>query len=162
MLFNTKFKTLFLFFIMGSTLLFSANLSGKKFDVETGMVTFEITGAGQITDDVNISIQGKGKLRFRDWGVEALLEEDYEEVTTGRLNNINKIQICEKFERKQRFDVDFDTEKILERPMPKGNFKEYYLKGMQKTGEEKIAGYTCDVWEGKGMKNVFTKGYRFL
>jgi len=162
MLFNAKFKTLFLFFIMGNTLLFSVSLSGKKFDVETGMVTFKISGAGQITDDVNISIQGKGKLRFRDWGVEALLEEDYEEVTTGVLNDINKIQVCEKFENKQRFDVDFNTEKILERPMPKGNFKEYYLKNMQKTGEEKIAGYTCDVWEGEGVKKCLYKGIPLL
>ncbi len=162
MLFSIKFKTLFLFFIMGNTLLFSANLSDRKFDVKTGMVTFEITGAGQITDEVNISIQGGGKLRFRDWGVEALLEEDYEEITTGVLSDINKIQLCEKFENKQRFDVDFETEKILERPMPKGNFKEYFLKGMSKTGEETIAGYTCDIWEGNGIRKCLYKGIPLL
>ena len=162
MLFNTKIKTLFLFFIMGNTLLSSASLSDKKFDVETGMVTFEISGAGQITDDVNINIKGEGKLRFKDWGVEALLEENYEEITTGVLNDINKIQLCEKFENKQRFDVDFDTEKILERPMPKGNYKEYYVKGMHKTGQEKIAGYTCDVWEGQGVKKCLYKGIPLL
>jgi len=162
MVFNAKFKILFLFFLMGNTLLFSANYHSKKFDVETGMVTFEISGAGQIADDVNINIKGEGKLRFRDWGVEALLEEDYEEITTGVLNDINKIQLCEKFENQQRFDVDFDTEKILERPMPKGNYKEYYLKGMHKTGQEKIAGYTCDVWEGQGVKKCLYKGIPLL
>ena len=162
MLNKAKLKTLFLFFMMGNTLLFSASLSEKKFDVKTGMVTFDIIGAGQITDDVNISIKGRGQLRFRDWGVEALLEEEYEEITSGAINDINKIQLCEKFENKQRFDVDFKTEKILERPMPKGNFKTYYLKDMVKAGEEKVAGYTCDVWEGKGIKKCLYKGVPLL
>jgi len=162
MLFNIQFKTLFLFFIMANTLLLSANLSSKKFDVQTGMVTFEISGAGQITDDVNISIQGKGILRFKNWGVEALIEENYEEIATGALNDINKIKLCEKFENKQRFDVDFATEKILERPMPKGNFKEYFLKDMVKAGQKTIAGYTCDVWEGNGIRKCLYKGIPLL
>lgn len=162
MLFNVKFKTLFLFFIMGSTLLFSASLSGKKFDVESGMVLFTVSGGGQLTSDINISIEGEGKLRFKDWGVVALIEENYDEVTTGAVSNIDKVQICEKLDDKQRFDVDFKTKKILERLMPKGNFQDYYLKDMVKTGEENIAGYTCDMWEGQGVKKCMYKGIPLL
>jgi len=162
MLFNGRLKTLFLFFLMGNTLLFSASYHSKKFDVETGMVRFEISGGGHFTDDINISIKGEGVLRFRDWGVEALIEENYEERTVGAVKNINKIHICEKFENKQRFDVDFETEKILERPMPKGNFEEYYLKDMVKNGQETIAGYTCDIWEGKGIRKCLYKGIPLL
>ena len=157
-----KLKVLFSFLILGNTLLFSAGLGEKKFDVETGMVRFEISGGGQFTDDINISIKGEGKLRFRDWGVEALLEENYEERTVGAVKNINKIHICEKFENKQRFDVDFETKKILERPMPKGNFKDYYLKDMEQKGQETIAGYTCDIWEGKGTRKCLYKGIPLL
>jgi len=143
-------------------MLFAASLGAKKFDVETGMVLFKISGGGQLTDDVNITVKGEGKLRFRDWGVEALVEEDYVEVTSGVLSNVHKVQICEKFEDKQRFDVDFDAEKILERPMPKGNFKEYYLKGLEKTGQETIAGYTCDMWEAEGIRKCLYKGIPLL
>ena len=162
MLYLKRCKHVFLFFYLSSTMLFSAGLGEKKFDVETGMVRFEISGGGHFTDDINISIKGEGLLRFRDWGVEALVEENYEERTVGAVKNINKIHICEKFENKQRFDVDFETEKILERPMPKGNFKDYYLKDMVKNGQETIAGYTCDIWEGNGVRKCLYKGIPLL
>ena len=157
-----KLKSQFLFLMMGSTLLFSAGLGEKKFDVETGMVMYDISGGGVLAEDVNISIKGEGKLRFRDWGVEALIEEDYVELTSGRLHDIYKVKRCEKLEDKQRLDVDFKTEKIMERPMPKGNFKEYFLKDMSKTGEDTIAGYRCEVWEGNGVKKCLYKGIPLL
>jgi len=160
MLYNRKMKTVFLFLILGSALLFASN--SKKFDVESGMVIYDINGGGKLTSDTKLTIKGDGKLRFKDWGVVALVEENYEELTSGAIRDLNKVQICEKFEDKQRFDVDFGTEKIFERPMPKGNFKEYYLKGLVKTGQEEIAGYTCDVWEGKGVKKCLYKGIPLL
>ncbi len=151
-----------LFFMFGNTLLFAAALSGKKFDVETGSVEFQISGGGQLTDDINLTIEGSGQLRFRNWGVEALIEENYEEGTSGVITDLNKVQICEKFENKQRFNVDYKNEKILERPMPAGNFKEYYLKDMVKKGQEDIAGYTCDIWEGEGQRKCLYKGIPLL
>ena len=140
----------------------SANTNQKKFDVETGMVVFDISGGGVLTEDVNITLKGTGQLRFRNWGVEALIEESYEEVTSGLLHDIHTVRRCEKLEDKQRLDVDFKTEKIMERPMPKGNFKDYFLKGLTKTGEETIAGYRCDVWEGEGVKKCLHKGIPLL
>jgi len=160
--YNSKFKRVLLFFMLGNTLLFSAALSGKKFDVETGEIEFQISGGGQLTDDINLTIEGRGQLCFRNWGVEALLEENYEERTNGAITDLNKVQLCEKFENKQRFDVDYKNEKILERPMPKGNFKNYYLKDMEKKGQETIAGYTCDIWEGEGQRKCLYKGIPLL
>ncbi len=160
MLYGRKVKTVLLFLIFGSALLFASN--SKKFDVESGMVIYNINGAGKLTNDINLTIKGEGKLRFKDWGVVALVEENYEELTTGAIHNLNKVQLCKKFEDKQRLDVDFTTGKILERPMPKGNFKDYYLKGLVKTGQEEVAGYTCDVWEGKGVKKCLYKGIPLL
>ncbi len=151
-----------LFFVLGNAYLFASTSSEKKFDVETGMIRYDISGGGVLTEDVNVSIKGEGKLRFRDWGVEALIEEDYEELTSGRLHDIYKVKRCEKLEDKQRLDVDFKTEKIMERPMPKGNFKEYFLNDMRKTGEETIAGHSCEVWEGNGVKKCLYKGIPLL
>ena len=160
MLCKRKMKRVFLFLILGTSLLYASN--SKKFDVESGMVIYNINGGGKLTNDINISIKGEGKLRFKDGGVVALVEENHDELTTGAIRDLNKVQICEKFEDKQHFDVDFGTEKILERPIPKGNFKEYYLKDLVKTGQEEIAGYTCDVWEGKGIKKCLYKGIPLL
>ena len=162
MLYRTMFKSLFLFVMFGHSLLFSVVHGEKKFDVETGLVLFNISGFATLTNDVNMSIKGEGLLRFKDWGIAALIEENYEEVTSGAVNDIHKVQLCEKLENKERFDVDFDTKKILERPMPKGNFRDNILKGLKKTGQDTIAGYNCDVWEAEGIKKCIYKGIPLL
>jgi len=46
--------------------------------------------------------------------------------------------------------------------MPKGNFRDYYLKGLAKTGTETIAGHPCDVWEAEGVKKCLYKGIPLL
>ncbi|SFZ97776.1 hypothetical protein MNB_SV-5-146 [hydrothermal vent metagenome] len=158
----SKIMSLFFLFILGYSSSLAGSLAEKKFDVEHGMVTFEIKGGGKLSDDINITLKGEGKLFFRNNGVDALVEESYDELATGAINNIEKIQICEKFENKQRYSVDFDTKKILERAMPKGNFKDYYLAGLKKTGQERVLGYTCDVWEGDGIKKCLYKGIPLL
>jgi hypothetical protein len=46
--------------------------------------------------------------------------------------------------------------------MPKGNFKEYLTKDLVKTGQEEIAGVTCDMWEGVGVRKCIYKGIPLL
>jgi len=140
----------------------SAQTDQKKFDVESGMIIYTISGGGKLTEDVNLTIEGKGKLHFKNWGVVALIEENFDEVISGALQNIETIQRCEKLEEKQRFDVDFKTKKIFERKMPKGNFQETITKDLVKTGQEEIAGYTCDIWEGVGVRKCIYKGIPLL
>jgi hypothetical protein len=152
----------FISFCLGSMTLFSSSIEHKKFDIETGMVLYSISGGGKLTEDVNLTIKGKGKLRFKEWGSIALIEEDLEEITYGAINNINKIQRCKKLENKRQLDVDFDNEKIQERKMPKGNFQKYITKDLIKKGQEEIAGHTCDIWEGYGVKKCIYKGIPLL
>jgi len=158
----SQIKTIFLLFVLGSAMLFSAGTAEKKFDIESGMVLYTINGSGKLTADVNLTVKGKGKLRFRDWGVVALIEEDLEEITSGAINNINKIQRCKKLEDDRQLDVDFDNEKIQERKMPKGNFQKYITKDLVKKGQEEIAGHTCDIWEGYGVRKCIYKGIPLL
>ena len=162
MLYLNKIIIAVLFFCLGITTLLSAQTDQKKFDVQSGMILYTISGGGKLTEDVNLTIQGKGKLRFKDWGVVVLIEENFEEITSGALQNIETIQRCEKLENKQRFDVDFKTKKIFERKIPKGNFQEFITKDLVKTGQEKIAGYTCDIWEGVGIRKCVYKGIPLL
>ncbi len=157
----SKSKKIILLFLSFLTAL-AAGTAEKKFDIETGMVIYKISGGGKLTNDVNLTIKGKGKLRFKNWGVVALIEENYEESTSGAINNINKVQRCVKLEDKQRLDVDFDNKKILERKMPKGNFQTYITKDLVKKGQEEISGYTCDIWEGHGVRKCIYKGIPLL
>ena len=152
----------FIFLIVFNVVLFSAGLRHKLFDIEKGMVLYDISGGGKLTDDTNLSIVGHGKLRFKDWGIFALIEEEYEEKTAGAVKSIENIKKCEKFEEKQRLDVDFKKRKILERKLPKGNLKNYIVKGLVQNGQDEVAGYTCDVWEGNGIKKCLYKGVPLL
>jgi len=126
------------------------------------MVLYTISGGGKLTNEVNLTIKGKGKLRFKDWGVVALIEEDLEEITSGAIHNIDKVQRCKKLEDEQQLDVDFDNKKILERKMPKGNFQTYITKDLVKKGQEEIAGFICDIWEGYGVRKCIYKGIPLL
>jgi len=159
---NKIFKISLLFLITSSSLLFATEYGKKKFDIETAMVLFEISGKAQVTNDINLTINGKGKLRFKNWGVVTLLEENYTEVTKGNINNISKIKVIQKFENNKRYDVDFVNEKIVERLMPKGSFRDNILKGLTKGAKETIAGVECDIWEGNGVKKCIYKGVPLL
>ena len=157
-----KIKTVFLFFCLGSMALFSAETIQKKYDLQSGMVLYSISGGGKLTQEVNLTIKGKGKLRFKDWGAVELFEEEVEEITSGALTNIETIRRCAKRQKKQQFDVDFKTKKILERPIPKGNVSKNITKDLVKQGQEVIVGHTCDIWEGNGVRKCIYKGIPLL
>ncbi len=162
MSYMNKITVTFILLCIGSMTVLSAKANQKIFDIRSGMILYTVSGGGQLTQDVNLTIRGKGKLRFKDWGVVALIEEDFDEIISGALQNIETVQRCEKLEGKQRFDVDFKTKKIYERKMLKGNFQETITKDLVKTGQEKIAGYTCDIWEGVGVRKCIYKGIPLL
>lgn len=157
-----KIKITFLCVCLGSMTLLLAQTSEKKYDLQSGMVLYSISGGGKLTQEVNLTIQGKGKLRFKDWGAVKLIEEDVEEITSGALKNIETINKCEKRQKKQQLDVNFETKKILERPIPKGTAAENITQGLTKKGQEAIAGYTCDIWEGVGVRKCIYKGIPLL
>lgn len=158
----SKITIIFLFLSLGSMTVLSAQTSQKKYNVRSGIILYNISGGGQLVKDVNLTITGKGKMCFKDWGEVELFEEEIEEITSGALTNIENISRCIKREKKQRLDVDFKTKKILERSMPKGNVVENITKGLVKRGQEIIAGQTCDIWEGKGMRKCIYKGIPLL
>ena len=55
-----------------------------------------------------------------------------------------------------------DNKKIQERKMPQDNFQKYMTKGLVKKGQEEIVGYTCDIWEGYGVRKCIYKGIPLL
>lgn len=134
----------------------------KIYEEQSGFVKYEISGGGPLAEDVNITITGEGKLRFREWGSVALVEEEIEERTHGVLKDIRKTSFCQKREDGQFIDVDFETQKILERPTPQGVEIEDITVGMTQSGTMDVAGYTCDLWTRDGEQKCLYKGIPFL
>jgi len=151
-----------LWLYLGSLTLLTAQSILKKYGIKEGMILYDISGGGQLTQETNLTIDGRGKLRFKEWGAVELIEENIEEVSSGAIKNIETIKKCEKHQKEQRLNVDFKIKKILERPMPKGDVVENITKGLVKQGQEKIAGMICDVWEGNGIRKCIYKGIPLL
>ena len=156
------FKNIFYLYLFTLTFVQSAATVEKKYELSTGMVTYTIDGGGVLTKDVNLSINGKSTLRFRDWGKVELLEEEVEEITSGALNNIENRNQCIKRAYKQEFNVDFKNKKILERPISTSTLNYQPTKGLVESGQMSIAGVNCDIWKGKGMQLCIYKGIPLL
>jgi len=133
-------------------------LSSKLYDVPKAMVMYQISGGGVLSQDVNLSIEGKGKLRFKEWGKVEFREKQIEVRTTGALHYRKVRHFCEKRQEKQILDVDYHTKKILERPLPKGKKRRNITAGLEKSGQQMIANIVCDMWEGQGVKHCIYKG----
>jgi hypothetical protein len=156
---NAKIILLFLF-VLNSTL-FSASTKEKKYDVKYGMIKYMISGGGELTPETNLTVSGKGKLSFKEWGSVELFEEAVEEITSGAIKNIETTQVCKKISHDQKFDVDFKNKKILERQIPKNKYS-VITKGLVLKGQKEIAGYKCDIWEGEGIRKCIYKGIPLL
>ncbi len=151
-----------LFIYTGALSLCASEGKPREYKLESGMVVYSIIGGGALTPDLNLTIVGEGKLRFRNWGKVALVEEQIEESTSGAFRNIEKFTKCIKYDKRQQFNVDYDHEVVLERPIPKGRGVEDMTIGMLPHGEDMIAGRKCEVWAREGVRVCLYKGIPLL
>ncbi len=144
--------------------LFSAPLKAqtpphKIYEVPKAEVIYKISGGGPLTEDVNLTLEGSGKLRFRDWGAVELFETNITEKTTGALHYIAQKQSCIKRESNEILDVDFKTKKIRKRPLPVGKKARNITRGLSKNGQQQmIANVVCDMWTTEGISKCLYKG----
>jgi hypothetical protein len=130
----------------------------KIYDVPKATVIYKISGGGALTPDLNLTLEGTGKLSFKDWGAVELLEEHIEEKTTGTLHYVAHRDMCEKHQKNQILDVDFKHKKIRERLLPEGKGTVNLTEGLSLTGQQMVANVVCDMWEGEGVKRCLYKG----
>jgi hypothetical protein len=154
-------KIIILFLMIGGSTSLYALEKEKRYDTESAMILYAIHGGGTLTEETNLTITGKGKLRFKDWGKVELFEEAVEEVTSGALSNIEHTQICKKLKHEKKLDVDFENKKILERPLPTGK-QNSITEGFIQKGQEEILGYKCDIWEREDARQCLYKGIPLL
>jgi len=84
----------------------------KIYEVPKAEVVYKVSGGGPLAEDVNLTLEGSGKLRFRSWGAVELFETNITEKTTGALHYIDRKLSCIKRESNEILDVDFKTKKI--------------------------------------------------
>lgn len=144
-------------FIGGVTLL-QAEVATHPFEVESGMVLYEISGGTQLTPETNLSIKGKAKLCFKDWGEVKLEEESGVVVTTGAIKHKQHVKRLEKHTKDTVITADYANEQLLERKKSSHDISGHdETASLTKTGEETVAGVLCDVWEGASVKKCMYK-----
>lgn len=157
MLHTTKTIVGFLM-LMGTTLLYS-NTQVHTYEIEKGVITYDVYGGGVLTPETNLTLRGKAVFRFRDHGQTLLSGGEGIVSTTGALESKHHIESLEKQTKDAVFTVDFANEKIHEHKNSISNtLREHDIKDLNKTGEEVVAGLKCDVWEGHGLRKCLYKG----
>ncbi|WP_294953778.1 hypothetical protein [Sulfurovum sp.] len=158
-------KTGVLLLCFGTYSLFASADTFKKYEVQSGSVVYSISGEGVLAPDLNITISGEGKLRFRDWGKIALAEEKIEEDTYGAFLDREQISTCVKRDRNQQFSVNYDRKVIMQRSLPQGKKSadlSHMHRSMSRQGQETVAGKVCTVWAKKNVRMCFYKGIPLL
>ncbi len=151
-------KIIFLLFIVIDMGIASHTVSKKLYDISRAMVTYKISGGGVLSDEVNLTIKGRAKLRFKEWGKVRLYERHIEEVSTGAIHYRTQNDECHKYEGDMIFDVDYVNKKILNRPLPKGEKYDDLTVGLTRKGQQMVADVVCDMWEGEGIRRCLYKG----
>ena len=157
-MFHSIKATLIVTFLTSTTILY-ASLDAHTFEVEKGMVMYDIYGGGVLTNETNLTLNGKATLRFKDWGTTLLSHDEGIVVTSGALKSKQHIESLEKQTKEALYTVDFKNKKIHERKNSISNaLKEDNTEKLKKIGEDKILGLTCEVWEGQGVRKCLYKG----
>lgn len=138
--------------------LLHAEVTTHLFDVESGMVMYEIRGGAQLTPETNLTIHGKAKLRFKDWGEIKLEEESGLLMTTGAIKHKQHVRRLEKQTKEKIITADFEHQQLLERKKSSNDVNlDHETASLTKKGQEEVAGVLCDVWEGDGVKKCIYK-----
>lgn len=144
--------------LLGGITLLHAEVTTHPFEIESGMVLYDIRGGAQLTPETNLSIKGNAKLRFKEWGDVKLEEESGVVLTTGAIKHKQHVKRLEKETKDTVITADYENEQLLER---KKGSKDINIHdetvSLTKKGQENIAGVLCDVWEGPGVKKCIYK-----
>ena len=87
-------KMVFIFLLMGSSMQLQGKTTStfKSFGVQSAMVSYEIKGDGNLTENSHLTIKGRSALIFDEWGARKLYKEKYLESTTGAVKNTKTIR----------------------------------------------------------------------
>jgi len=146
----------------------------ERYGVKSAKIEYEIKGSGNIMGMVKTKMVGKKRLIFDNYGAKALEEESKVSKETALGNTkVKKTHTLRYINGMIVYGVDFDKKEITRQQnsglamanMMSGDQSikergEAMLKQMggKKVGMDKVAGYSCDVWELSGVKQCIYKG----
>ena len=134
-------------------------IAEHTFEVEKGVIIYDIYGGGVLTDETNLTLNGKATLRFKDWGMTLLSHDEGVVETLGSIRSKQHIESSEKQTKEALYTVDFKNKKIHERKNSIANaLKEHNTLGLKKIGKDEVLGIICNVWEGHGIRKCLYKG----
>ena len=166
------YKMIFMFLLIVSSMQLQGKTAStfKSFDVRSAMVSYEIKGDGNLTENSHLTISGRSALIFEEWGARKLYKEKYLESTTGSVKNTKTIRTLYLEDHGEVHKVDFEKQmiKTSEDPVTKmaiTSGKNLYQKALEemlkkgkRVGEGTVLGYPCDEWIFKGKKRCYSKG----
>ena len=136
-----------------------AQTTEHYFQVENGLIEYEVLGGAQLTKETNLNIQGTSRLRFKKWGDIRQEEDEGIVVTRGAINDVQEVKRLEKHESGKVIIVDYDNEQLLEHKQSddKTSF-EKETEGLLHRGQDVVAGILCAMWVGPSVKKCIYKG----
>lgn len=138
--------------------LLHAEVETHPFDIESGMVIYEIKGGAQLTPETNLTIQGQAKLRFKDWGETKWEEESGLLLTSGAIKHKQHVKRLEKKTKEKVVTADFEQEQLIESKISSNDMNlDNETASLTRKGQEEVAGILCDVWEGEDVKKCIYK-----
>lgn len=150
--------------------------SFKRYGLKSGMVHYKTKIKGKVMGST-INGSGTEELYFKNWGAIELKKTDEKKTTHINIFGQKKTEVEEnhtinKLDNGKSYSVDMKNKIIYVQRDPamemvktfgKGDAEKTGEKmleslGGKKTGQDKILGYTCDVWEIPGGKQWIYKG----
>ena len=147
----------------------------KRYPVSSAKISYEIKGAGEVMGMIKTETLGKKRVIFNAFGMNELTEENkVEKRTHNGETTIDKQHTIKYMKRSTLYSVDFNKKQIMRsenqglamaqalmgsnKDMATAG-KEMMLKmGAKNTGTDKVAGYSCEVWEMLGSTQCLYKG----
>lgn len=158
---------------MSSSILLAGASEMKLYDVKSGKIEYSIKGSGEIMGQ-KMKTSGKKRVIFDAYGAQNLSEENkIDQQTIMGEKKTTKTHTMTFMKEGMLYHVNFKSKRIMRMEnmaavmgglMGSGkNMKqtgEAMMKSMggQKTGTDKVLGYTCDIWDLMGTKQCIYKG----
>ncbi len=160
-------KTLHYFTLVVLLLLSTHLYAQKRYDIESGIVTYKIEGGGSMMG-VSTKTTGTQKLYFKEYGNVEVREIDEVSETMGQ---VSKTHALSKLDHGTAYSVDEESKRIIKQDittlMQQDKKQADMLTmgkdmmekmGGKKTGTGQILGYPCEIWTILGSKVWLYKG----
>jgi hypothetical protein len=151
--------------VLSVFLLLSPVLEAKsrRYEVKSGMVVYELSGGGGMLG-FKTERKGHKTLYFEDYGNVEVQETEESTTTMGQTEKHHELV---KIKNGMVYSVDFEEKVIIKQDMTSmmkdkdaGKMGKDMLTQMggKKTGNGKVLGYACEIWEAMGTRIWIYKG----